>query len=76
MIFTMMRNMEEPTVSPAVPLHWLMFVLSSASNISTTFHHLLQAAGGDDGDHGVGVGVADVNFVVVDVSPRPGSPPW
>ena len=68
----------KPTVSPAVPLHWLMFVLSSASNISTTFHHLLQAAGGDDGDHGVVVVDVDVvvDSVVVDVSPRPGSPPW
>ena len=68
----------KPTVSPAVPLHWLMFVLSSASNISTTFHHLLQAAGGDDGDHGVVVVDVDVVVysVVVDVSPRPGSPPW
>ena len=32
----------KPTVSPAVPLHRLIFVLGSASNISTTFHHLLD----------------------------------
>ena len=74
----MEQELMKPTVSPAVPLHWLMFVLSSASNISTTFHHLLQAAGGDDGDHGVVVVDVDVvvDSVVVDVSPRPGSPPW
>ena len=64
----------ELTVSPAVPLHWLMFVLGSASNISTTFHNLLDAAGGHDDDHGDGV----VFEVVGDdfVSPRPGSPHW
>ena len=45
----------ELTVSPAVPLHWLMFVLGSASNISTTFHNLLDAGGGHDDDHGDGV---------------------
>ena len=72
----MEEELMRPTVSPAVPLHWSMFVLSSASNISTTFHHLLQAAGGDDADHGVDVVDVDVDSVVVDVSPRPGSPPW
>ena len=80
-IITMMRNIKELTVSPAVPLHWLMSVLSSASSISTTFHHLIQPAGGYDDDHGVGAGVVDVDFDVVDdevdfIPRRPGSPHW
>ena len=65
----------KPTVSPAVPLHWLMFVLGSASNISTTFHNLLDAAGGHDDDHGDGVVFEVVGDDFASFF-RPGSPHW